>query len=73
MFWGCFAASGTGCLESVRGIMKSENYQGILERNILPTVTKLHLCRSSLSSRTTTQNTHQKAPRNGPKQNTGLF
>lgn len=23
MFWGCFAASGTGCLESVQGTMKS--------------------------------------------------
>ena len=31
MFWGCFAASGTGCLESVQGTMKSEDYQGILE------------------------------------------
>ena len=26
MFWGCFAASGTGCLESVQGIMKSQDY-----------------------------------------------
>ena len=31
MFWGCFAASGTGCLESVQGPMKSQDYQGILE------------------------------------------
>jgi hypothetical protein len=35
MFWGCFAASGTGCSESVQGTMKSQNYQGILERNVL--------------------------------------
>lgn len=28
MFWGCFAASGTECLESVQGIMKSQDYQG---------------------------------------------
>ncbi|KAF7642181.1 hypothetical protein LDENG_00262980, partial [Lucifuga dentata] len=39
MFWGCFAASGTGCLESVHGIMKSGDYQGI--------VTKLCLCQRS--------------------------
>ncbi|KAI4891769.1 hypothetical protein NFI96_002519 [Prochilodus magdalenae] len=25
MFWGCFAASGTGCLESVQGTMKSQD------------------------------------------------
>ena len=33
MFWGCFAASGTGCLDCVHGIMNSEDYQIILERN----------------------------------------
>ena len=38
MFWGCFAASGTGCLESVQGTMKSQDYEGILERNVLPSV-----------------------------------
>ncbi|KAL0197907.1 hypothetical protein M9458_006447, partial [Cirrhinus mrigala] len=26
MFWGCFAASGTGCLDCVNGIMKSDDY-----------------------------------------------
>ncbi|MGH0114963.1 UNVERIFIED_CONTAM: hypothetical protein FKN15_065887 [Acipenser sinensis] len=26
MFWGCFAAPGTGCLESVQGTMKSQDY-----------------------------------------------
>uniref|UniRef100_A0A3B5AJB0 Homeobox domain-containing protein n=1 Tax=Stegastes partitus TaxID=144197 RepID=A0A3B5AJB0_9TELE len=30
------ALSGTGCLESVQGTMKSQGYQGILERNVLP-------------------------------------
>ncbi len=30
MFWGCFAASGTGCLDCVNGIMKSDDYQRIL-------------------------------------------
>lgn len=47
MFWGCFAASGTGCLESVQGTMKSEDYQGILERNVLASVRKLGLSRRS--------------------------
>ena len=32
MFWGCFAASGTGCLDCVHGIMKSEDYQRIWEK-----------------------------------------
>lgn len=27
MFWGCFAASGIGCLDRVHGIMESEDYQ----------------------------------------------
>lgn len=43
MFWGCFAASGTGCLESVQGTMKSQDYLCILERNVLPSVRKLGL------------------------------
>ena len=47
MFWGCFAASGTGCLDCVHGIMKSEDYQRILERNVGPSVRKLGLCQRS--------------------------
>ena len=43
MFWGCFAASGTGCLECVQGIMKSENYQRILGSTVQPSVRKLGL------------------------------
>uniref|UniRef100_A0A8C5N469 Transposase n=1 Tax=Leptobrachium leishanense TaxID=445787 RepID=A0A8C5N469_9ANUR len=43
MFWGCFAASGTGCLECVQGIMKSEDYQRILGRTVEPSVRKLGL------------------------------
>ncbi len=35
MFWGCFAASGTGCLDCVNGIMKSDDYKIILERNVV--------------------------------------
>ena len=42
-----FAASGTGYLESVQGTIKSEDYQGILERNVLASVRKLGLSRRS--------------------------
>ena len=47
MLWGCFAASGTGGLDRIEGIMKSEDYQGILGRNVLPSVRKLGLSRGS--------------------------
>ena len=47
MFWGCCAASGTGRLECVHGIMKSGDYQGILECNVQPSVRKLGLRRRS--------------------------
>ena len=43
MFRGCFAASGTRCLDCVHGIMKSEDNQRILERNVGPSVRKLGL------------------------------
>ncbi len=43
MFWGCFAASGTGCFDCVNGIMKSDDYQRILGRNVVASVRKLHL------------------------------
>ncbi|KAI4892854.1 hypothetical protein NFI96_022929 [Prochilodus magdalenae] len=64
MFWGCFAASGTGCLESVQGTMKSQDYQGILERNVLPSVRKLGLSPGhGTCNRIMTQNTHLNHPR----------
>lgn len=47
MFWGCFAASGTGCLESVQGTLKSQDCQRILERKVLASVRKLGLSRRS--------------------------
>ena len=47
MLWGCFAASGTGGLDRITGIMKSEDYQAILEGNVLPSVRKLGLRRRS--------------------------
>ena len=43
MFWGYFAASGTRCHNCVHGILKSEDYQLILERNVGPSVRKLGL------------------------------
>ncbi len=43
MFWGCFAASGTGCLDCVNDIMKSDDYQRILGHNIAASVRKLRL------------------------------
>ena len=43
MFWGCFAASGTGYLECVQGIMKSGDYQRILGCTVEPSVRKLCL------------------------------
>ncbi len=43
MLWGCFAASGTGCLDCLNSIMKSDNYQRILGRNIVASVRKLCL------------------------------
>ena len=47
MLWGCFAAFGTGGLDRITRIMKSENYQEILEQNVLPSVRKLGLSRRS--------------------------
>ena len=40
MFWGCFAALAP---DAMHGIMKSEDYQRILERNVGPSVRKLGL------------------------------
>ena len=47
MFWGCFAASGTGGLDSVQGVMKSGDYQILLGCNVGPSVRKLGLCQRS--------------------------
>uniref|UniRef100_H2L4L0 Tc1-like transposase DDE domain-containing protein n=1 Tax=Oryzias latipes TaxID=8090 RepID=H2L4L0_ORYLA len=47
LFWGCFVASATGCLEVVQGKMKSPDYQSILDRNVLPSVRKLGFSRRS--------------------------
>ena len=34
MFWGCFAASGTGCIDCVQGNMKSVDYQNYMACNV---------------------------------------
>ena len=47
MFWGYCAASGTECFECVHGIVKSGDYQGILECNVQPSIRKLGLRRRS--------------------------
>lgn len=51
MSWGCVAASGTGGLDRTTGIMKSEDHQEILERNVLISVRKPGLSRRSSPAR----------------------
>uniref|UniRef100_A0A3B1IFP7 Transposase Tc1-like domain-containing protein n=1 Tax=Astyanax mexicanus TaxID=7994 RepID=A0A3B1IFP7_ASTMX len=46
MLWGCFAASGTGSLQKVNGIMKKEDYLQILQENLKPSARRLGLGRS---------------------------
>ena len=66
MFWGCFAATCTGCLKSVQGTMKSQDYQGILERNVLPILRKLRVSRRSWDLQQDNDPKHTaKAPKNG--------
>ena len=45
MLWACFAASGTGALQKVNGIMK-EDYLQILQENLKSSVRRLGLGRS---------------------------
>lgn len=74
MLWGCFAASGTGGLDWITGIMKSENYQDIPEWNILPSVRKLGLSRrSSVFQQDKGPKHTSKTRRNGWKGNNWLF
>ncbi len=74
MFWGCFAASGTGCLDCVNGMMKSDDYQRILGCYVVSSVRKLRLHqRSWVNGSTMTHNTLQKVLRNGYKQSAGEF
>ncbi|KAF3687845.1 Transposable element Tcb1 transposase Transposable element Barney transposase [Channa argus] len=42
MLWRCFAASGTGCLDCVNDVMKSDDQQRILA-NLVASVRKLRL------------------------------
>jgi len=43
--WGCSAASGTGDLQRVEGTMESVKHQGILGKNVMPSVMKPKLGR----------------------------
>lgn len=43
MLWDCFSASGSGDFNHITGILKSEDYQGILEQKVVPSVRKLGL------------------------------
>ena len=45
MVWGCFAATGTGGLAHINGIMNSAAYQYMLYENITPSVENLKLSR----------------------------
>ena len=74
MLCGCFAASGTGWTECIKELMKPEDYQDILEGNMLPSIRKLGLrCRSWCFSRTTTQSTRPAAQNNGWKEKMDCF
>ena len=46
MLWACFAASGTGALQKVNGIMKKEDYLQILQENLKSSARRLGLGRS---------------------------
>ena len=43
MFWGCFAAGGTGALHKIDGIMREDNYVDILKQRLKTSVRKLKL------------------------------
>ncbi|CDQ64327.1 unnamed protein product [Oncorhynchus mykiss] len=43
MWWGCFAAGGTGALHKIDGIMRTENYVDILKQHLKTSVRKLKL------------------------------
>ena len=73
MFWSCFAASDTWCFESVHGTMKSQDYQGILEQNVLPSLRQLGLTVHGSSNRIMTQNTRLKKSKNCQEKRIGLF
>ena len=45
MLWGCFSSAGTGALVRIEGKMDEEKYRKILEESLLPSASKLKLCR----------------------------
>lgn len=42
MIWGCMSTNGVGRLEFVDGTINAQKYQGILERNLLPSTMELY-------------------------------
>ena len=50
MLGGCFAAGGTGALQKINGIMRTENYVDILKQHLNTSVRKLTFygCRGSI-------------------------
>ena len=46
MLWGCFAASGTGELQKINGIMRKEQYLEILQGNLKKSARSLQLGRN---------------------------
>ncbi len=70
MFWGCFAASGTGCVAPRNREITKVFWSGVFHPVSRSCVSvKGH----GSSSRKMTEKTHQKAPRNGLNENAGLF
>ncbi len=45
MLWGCFSAKGTGRLHHIEGPMDGAMYRKILDKNLLPSVRTLKMCR----------------------------
>lgn len=70
--WGCFAASGTGGNEWIKRLMKSLDYWGILEWNVLPNVRKQGQRWRSFS-KTTTQSAHPVAQKKAEKEMMDCF
>ena len=46
--WACFSWNGPGNIEIVDGIMKKEDYLGIVDRNLMPSAKKLKIKKKDL-------------------------
>src|SRR5258705_13089219 len=68
MVWGCMGWSRVGILAEVEGRMDAEQYVAILNDHLLPSMEESGIAkRISYSSKTMTQNIHQKEPGIGLK------